>query len=492
MRVWLQKFAKKLNSTASPLFQDGTPVDVTFKDDTNILTPELRLLWSGSGDPTGYNYLQAPSLEVLFYVGTTPTTAFRQYWIRSWTYSERQWVADCELDVLATWRNAIANSSKYVLRAAAAYNPFLPDAMYALEGGCTTTKITQSSPLWQNTLQGGRYIVGVVGQGNTFNVGGVGYVVCTAQQLKDLINAAFTGADALWPQTLGSATDIGQVMAAYGEKLQQSLSNPYQFINSVMWVPFVPTTDGTVTITLGYITTSITAGALSSATFSKAWQYALPNPYDQDSYWKTFAPYRRVVLCEQAFGTFELDTVKLLMGESVACYCTVDVITGAAILECRVTRAGVQMPMLFRTGASLGVQIPITGQMVNVANAITQTVGAAESAAKLFTGRGSITGTASAIMSAAEAMMPEAVGGGNISGNVSAFDPSLESALYIYDYPVIDLDVAEKGRPLCHIRLLRDLPGYQMIADGRLDNIVATSTEHEAIRQYLEGGYFFV
>lgn len=492
MRVYLHKFAKRINSTAQPLVQDGTPVDVTFKDDTNVLTPELRLLWSGSGNPTEYNYLQAPDLLVGYMIGSTYSTSLRYYWIKSWTYSERQWVAQCELDVLATWRNAIANSTKYVLRSAAQYNPTIPDGMYVLEAGCTTRKITQSSPLWQNSFAGGKYVVGIVGQGNTFNIGGVGYVVCTAQQLKDLINAAFTGADALWPATLGSATDIGEVMAAYGEKLQQSMSNPYQFINSVMWVPFDPATDGTVTITLGYIQTSVTAGALSSATFVKAWQYALPDPLDVDDYWKCLAPYRRVVLCEQCFGTFELDTTKLLTGEYVACYCTVDVVTGAAVLECRVTRAGVQMPMLFRTTASLGVQIPISGQMVNVANAITQTVGAAESAVKMFTGRGSITGTTSAIMSAAEAFMPEAVGGGNISGNVSCFDPGLASAMYIYDWDIIDQDVAEKGRPLCEEWLLRDLPGFQMLADGHLTNIIATSTEHEAIRQYLEGGYFFV
>ena len=55
---------------------------------------------------------------------------------------------------------------------------------------------------------------------------------------------------------------------------------------------------------------------------------------------------------------------------------------------------------------------------------------------------------------------------------------------------MVDEDLAHRGRPLCAVRRLDTLPGYQLCTDTDLQ-LPCTRTEMDAIRGYLESGYYF-
>lgn len=502
MRVYLHKFAKRINSTAQPLVQDGTPVDVTFKDDTNVLTPELRLLWSGSGNPTEYNYLQAPDLLVGYMIGSTYSTSLRYYWIKSWTYSERQWVAQCELDVLATWRNAIANSTKYVTRAAAEWDPDILDSYYPAKGDPEEELLglltSQNFPIAYDG-NGGSFVLGVSGLGNTYSVGGCGFVVVGISGLQAVLDACFNQGPTLWD--MAQTSDIGTAFNEYGKRLQKSIQNPIQFINSCMWVPFTPNVGSSFQLRLGTYNTGVTVAPLADPLFTL--QVQLTSPIRDEMLWPSVEPFTEYYLELPPFGTvqvpaelIEFNTTAAPTANSITIDLRVDCISGQAILRVSGKKhdigGGIQIPMLaVLESAMMGVPIGLAGTTVDSMGALSSGLNAAASIGNAFAmpSVSSILGAFNSVGDAIKAHQPQAVGSGK-GGGFSAY--SARRIFYCIRRIPTTENVAEWGRPLCKERLLRDLPGFQMLADGHLSNIIATSTEHEALRQYLEGGYFFV
>ncbi len=54
----------------------------------------------------------------------------------------------------------------------------------------------------------------------------------------------------------------------------------------------------------------------------------------------------------------------------------------------------------------------------------------------------------------------------------------------------VDEDQDHSGRPLCQIRQISTLPGFNMVKDGEID-IDGFTGEAEAVRSYLENGFFY-
>lgn len=54
----------------------------------------------------------------------------------------------------------------------------------------------------------------------------------------------------------------------------------------------------------------------------------------------------------------------------------------------------------------------------------------------------------------------------------------------------MDEDNADLGRPLCKVRKISDVPGYQMIMHADVA-IAGTREENQMIKDYMESGYFY-
>ena len=117
MDCYFFTFNKKTNSTASPT-ADGVRYEITIRDRATLTAPVISLasVW----DPSLYNYAWIPEWS-------------RYYWIREWTYSSGLWYGALEVDVLASLRTLIRNSTQYVARSAAAYDLELADSRYPMQ-----------------------------------------------------------------------------------------------------------------------------------------------------------------------------------------------------------------------------------------------------------------------------------------------------------------------------------------------------------------------
>ena len=79
--------------------------------------------------------------------------------------------------------------------------------------------------------------------------------------------------------------------------------------------------------------------------------------------------------------------------------------------------------------------------------------------------------------------------------NIMGGNPSVcrligtETLYYQWLIPVDD-DVTHKGRPLCKVKSLDTLPGYQLCTNVDVQ-AAATREELDAIRTYLESGYYY-
>lgn len=116
IEIELFKIDKKVNSTKRPeVVCDSTAyriINVEFLEPFDIQQPTLRLVnydcgsaFENTDDIAQFNYCYIPDSNIS-----------RYYWITNWTREFGMWVAHCSLDVLATWRNEIIDTTQYVTR----------------------------------------------------------------------------------------------------------------------------------------------------------------------------------------------------------------------------------------------------------------------------------------------------------------------------------------------------------------------------------------
>ena len=162
-KVDLYTLSKRDNSTKQPT---GTPAeyDCILKDGCSIFTPAIKLDLGLASDPSVYNYAYIPAFG-------------RYYFIEDWFFSDRLWIANMRVDVLATYKTQIGSSSLYVMRAAGANDGDIIDTLYPAKTGCSFASDTKSNP-WQASC----FVIGVVSANAAF--GSMKFYALDAGRLK--------------------------------------------------------------------------------------------------------------------------------------------------------------------------------------------------------------------------------------------------------------------------------------------------------------------
>lgn len=474
MLVNLARIAKKRNSTLIPAGV-GNTYNCKLKAGCSITHPVIELQWDGSGSPVTYNYASIQDFGA------------RDYWIDNWTYEDRKWIASCSVDVLGTYKQDIGQASKYVLRSASEEDVDVIDTIYPSKLPVTSEITFPAFTDWATTFDGGRFVVGVIGQGNTFSAAGTGYVVLTGQQLQQLIQACFTEDAQTWQTPVTPNTDFATALNEYGEKMNKSVNNPIQFINSIVWVPFVPSTGQPTNVWLGRTDTRISAASLGDPIYTRVFAFNNLVPAGIDTthgVWRALEPFCRYTMVFPPFGSFDLDAAMV--------YRKYGQIQGQVKVDCITGEATFNAYDYGLTGsARLGIPISISGASVNymdqalaVTDAATDTVG---SFLKLDIA-GGIKNAAHGVADVMRASAPTATQG-SIGGGMAA----LNSPRYVLCkwYEPVPEDNAEKGRPLCQIKTISSLSGYVVCADGEVEIQGATADELREIEAYLTGGFFY-
>lgn len=359
--VYLWSFDKKKNSTKIPPTQ-GTVYNGELKQDFALTSLNVTFDFGQQLVAPTYNYAHIPSLR-------------RYYFITNWVYNSGLWVAVCVVDVLASFRLDIGNSTQYVSRAYSNYDPEIIDTSYI-----TTPEniVRQHSSISPSDFFGGAIdaangtiVMGVIGS----NAGAVGAVTYYAMSFS--VFASFMS------QMLGSISWANISPSEISEELQKALINPTQYIVSCMWFPvqFNGIASGTPTtvLNLGWWQFALSGWAKLMPNVTSAWvqrQNELLIPKHPQSAnprlgYMQASPYSTYMLKFLPFGVFEIDSTELCDKMYMGLLVDFNLLTGDAVLHVSAKEAtgayDFENSFLVAEG-NLGVTIPMGQVSANIGN----------------------------------------------------------------------------------------------------------------------------
>ena len=372
--VNLYKNPKKVNSTKLPIAGAGTiGTTCQLKDVTNLYTPGLifsvDLFTDGQGNiknPMDYNYAYIADFS-------------RYYFIRSWSWILGRWEASLEIDVLASFRSTIGNTSAYVLRSASAWDPDVVDTKYPVKASDAKnpyqvksyisdgTNSPWNTNIYNANIQEGCFVISVVNN-DSGAIGGVSHYALSARMLAELLNKLYSS-----PSWM-NITD-GNI----SQDLQKMLINPMQYITSAAWLPCGYDTSGAVgisTIPYGWWSVSLSSGVAYRIDVGHIQQefnmsFAVmqhPQRYAKNR-WLQLSPFTAAALYFPPFGMLSLDTSKIYGAEYIDCNIKVDLITGRGVLNIS-SHSGsgssrVDGGVFYSTTAQVGVPVSIAQMSVD-------------------------------------------------------------------------------------------------------------------------------
>lgn len=460
-KVNLYSLSKRDNSTKQPA---GTPVeyDCILKDGCSIFTPSIKLDLGLSDDPSQYNYAYIPAFG-------------RYYFIEDWFFTDRLWIANLNVDVLATYKTQIGNSSLYIMRAAGAHDGSIIDTLYPAKTGCSFASDTKANP-WQSSC----FIVGVVSADAAF--GSMQYYAMTASQLRSLC-LSLTDPEAIITE------DNNFLPTELSTGLQLALVDPIQYIKACIMLPVskedITNLGSAQTIKAGRFSAGTGQKVYPTSRITKSYSFDIqkhPDTAARGNYVNS-KPYTNITLTIPPWGCIDIDTSVTANASTLGVDVEVDPITGKGILVIKAN--GI---VLNRLEAQVGVPISLSSVTRDYIGGVTSALGAVGGAVSGILGNvGGFIGAASGVGNAVESLMPRA----QTIGTTGSFVSNRGEFRLDHQFfrPVSD-DNTHNGRPLCQVRKLNTLSGYMLIQDGDVQ-ITGTATEDSRIRNYLETGFYY-
>jgi len=326
---------KKINSTRLPTAQVGDfGCNVEFKDVTNLYTPSVILSTDRFKDgtkiknPMEFNYCYIPDFG-------------RYYFVRSWSWILGRWECDLEIDVLATFKEQIGNTTTYVLRSASYCDPDVVDTKYPTKAEDARnpyqvkTYSNVNSPwntnIYNAPISDGCFVISVVNN-DSGAIGAVSHYALAPRVMAELMNKLYSSPN--WM----NITD-GNI----SQDLQKMLINPMQYITNCMWLPCGYDISGGVgisTIPYGWWSVTLSTGvayrvdvAHIKRQINLTFSTAKHPQYDTFKRWLQLSPYTTCALYLPPFGFIPLDTSKMYGATHIDCNMEIDLITGRGVLN---------------------------------------------------------------------------------------------------------------------------------------------------------------
>ena len=503
MTVKFWNFAKRENATSIPsTTPEATYNNVLLKDDCSVVNPALKILAAPTVNVYWWNYCYIQEFE-------------RYYYVTDWVWTLGIWVAELQVDVLASFKTQIGNQSVYVLRSSSTYDGNIVDGTYPTTAGAATYTASSVTNPFAGLYSGndGTYIVGIVNK----SASGVRYYAMNYFGFRNFCTKLYTYSSG-WLNI--DASEIS-------EDLQKALVNPFQYVVSAFYLPvpvswFTNNSIGTVTynvefgwwsVTLTFAVRVIDPGILYSTTNSITIPKH-PLASSRGAY-LNLSPYSFYTLRYYPFGTLDVDSESICNWNTLDLYVDVDVCTGRAILTLAVN--GKSNPL--RTmEANVSVQIPtaaINVDYMGLGSKSTGVAAAASAIGQLASGGGTffqnIAEKGKAFIANLRAGNTEAIASGakqaasNILSSAMAAKATAEitgqlGSFTLYDtqtltlsgrfLPIADEDLSHRGRPLCKVKTINTLSGFILCADADI-SIPCTDREKSAIQAYMEAGFFY-
>lgn len=467
MDVYLYTFAKRPDSTKTPASAAGVKLSAVLKDGTSVLSPVLMLRMPSN--PTGYNYLYIPEFR-------------RYYWINDWVANNGVWSCACTVDVLASWRQEIGNSTQYVLRAESECDPDILDTLYATKGsGAQIRQLNQPDHPPIANATPACYVIGLYSGTDNQDAEGLTYIALDPAMMAPFLAIVYD--PERWSQFDG--------WDAMGMGLMQFVFNPAQYIASIMAMPYgYPEAPSANPIKLGWFVPF----TLSCKVISERVRTIYPvyikiprNPNATGNFaYRNLEPYARYKLWFPPFGLLSIDSVAIYGADYIMGSVTVDFVTGRATGEL----TAVTVDGTTSTNRHIGTYHAQAGVPVTISaggNKLADTIAAVGETA---------TDALRADPLGAAAGIRNVVGSVSQRGSAITFQGDF-SEFAVQPYMTVDyLDTADtdpdgRGFPLCQNRRVSDLGGFVQVADAKISFPGCTAPETQEIITRMEGGIHY-
>ena len=490
MNITFYSINKKQNSTKRPA-DSGVTYDCKLKEEYSILTPNIKLDLGLSTAPS-FNYAYISDWG-------------RYYFVKNWTFYNRLWEADLEVDVLGTYKTEIGNSNLYVLRSASSFDGKIIDTAYpliyshtsqtnlcddniTLVGTGVGSSSTTADVLWGN--KGYEYGYVIVGTYGGVNDESISYYYMNTSSFGNMANALFNTI----PNDFGDIAD-GIAKAIY---------NPIQYIVSCKWIPNIipgvlPTSRSTVPCGYVNIEVGTCSNALNMIQNNLIYGIFIDIPEHPDTATKGLymnaSPYTELILSFPPFCVTSLDVNKLSGFTSILCKVVLDIRTGEADLFVQPYNKSTNTSgaIIFHATSLWLVDLPITQTTVDYISAMTQAITPISHALGEGVKQGSLTSGVSAVPSSISginnSLSPVPTTQGSMGASIN-FTSNARPRLNAIFYKTTDEDNDHYGKPLCKDVKISTLSGYVQCRDGDI-SLNATQEEREIVSDYLVGGFFY-
>lgn len=478
MLCYLFNMNKRPNSTKQPNLTEGHQVNCELKEECDFTVPVFKFnpeIVSGTFSPTIYNYIYIPYWS-------------RYYRISEWSYTLGLWEASCTVDVLASFKQAIGDTTAYIIRCASRSNGDIVDAFYPATTKKTITKLAVNSEIYHTSIPSGCYVVGIINKTNSLiKVGAVSYYAIDQETFSNLLGWLYS-----------SAIYSNETITEISSGLFKSMFNPFQYFVSCTWFPYPKTAFGNPAtdmsaITVGYWATNFQGLLVRNVTWNTHFhsEHAIPlHPQSSRGAYVNKEPFTRLTLFYPPFGEIPIDTTYCQYGTNnyLAGSMYIDSVNGMATCYITITngydssQTADYEKYMTMVSAQVGVPIQLAQVMPDWVGKVQGAGGMVANLLKL-----DIAGAFQNLISGNEAQQPKV----STSGSNGSFNEIAEPPFLIIEHSEIVADNnTEFGRPLCQNVLIRTLSGY--IQCGEDDHpFGGMEFESKEINRYLKEGFFY-
>lgn len=458
-------FSKRRNST-QVVSGDGWETPVDLKSTTSLLRPVFLV----AADSVNYNYVE--------YNG-------RYYWIED-IRSVRNgiWSVECSVDVLATYKSDILNTTAFVCYSSSDNNQLITDTRNAVEiskqidYSVATSETGVFSPLWQS--QGGIFVLATMGAINS-----------------EVVMQSFTG---LYVLDSGQLSEVGKILNT--EDVLQILinffSNPLDTVVFCRWFPVGPDFAGinTANVAFGNYETNISATLLTKNYVTDILDITIP--WQKNDYRK-IEPFSTGNLYLAGVGSVPINLSSISGATTLSVHATVDFVNNQVHYGVFNTDSG---DLVGTYSGTLGADIPIssvqTGNVGGVLSAMTGMLIAGglgiSNAVVGETSAGTIAAvTGGAIAGVSASNQQIARSSGNFAGGYSVYSGQgvLPTLTITRSLSVQEPDEYNNiiGNPCMKTREINGLTGYCQTDDFQVSGTM-TETEKSEINSLMNGGVY--
>ena len=489
MEIRVGKFSKEINSTkqinvSAPTTPGFTNIEVQLKEPSSILSPVIRIEDSVYDPEWNYCYIYIWNRFYFLHDATIVPGGI--------------WEVQLGVDVLATWKSYILDSTAYVARSASNYSNYIPDPTWShtMNIGQTTQEINIGLDV---EIQG-CYLLFLAGTAPA----GVGAIpsqsvyVLNAIEIYNLIDYMFSNNfyDAL-VQGLQDP-DLGQM-----GKLN---FNPFQYVTKCIWMPFNPGDFSTVSthIRFGWWNSNLTGRLLTH--FDKVLTFTFtPGTYtswkDRSGDWtknELYVPgFPSMSLPVDINGqtlTGKID-IDLATGEA-----TLFIYSGSHLIQTNTGKIGceIQLSSLYKDYVqsfssiggivSTGIKAAwsgLTGISSTIGNAITGLL-QGDSLSDIISNAG---GKAEGLVNGMQTAIAPSCSTMGTNGSRSAIYRNTKAVLTTSTYGQLADNHDRLGGMCCQTLQLSTLSGYTEVVNPKVD-APCTSGEATMINGFLSGGFY--